>query len=1002
MEYIFIFLLGWVVLCLPALIYSGVIEGRRRRDVKQLDDQIRSLVNQIDLLERRTRTTEATATHNEPATAPATSIPPRLRPTPQPVEVEGVPLIPPRPRPASPTPTSPPRTQTPPIAAEARVQPPAPPSLRNDIIPVPEPRSAKKSAALEETVGTNWLPKLGITILVVGVGLFVGSQWSSFTPWLRVLLLYAAAFAGLAGGIFLERKEQFRVLGRALIGGGWAVLALVTYAIGNIPGVVVVQSATADLFLLLLVVGVMVWHTLKYESQLVTGTAFLLGFMAIGLNPEPPYNLIAGVIVVAGLTVIVLRRRWFELEVFGILAAYLNHSYWLYSIYERQGGWSPFPQLISSLVLVIVYWAIFRTSYLVRKVADERQESVSTISGLLNPVLFLAVMRYQAFHPELAFYALLIMGAVEFSLGQLGVSRQRKAPFYVLSSLGAALMVAAFPFRFSGSALEVLWLAGAEAFLLAGVFTRERLFRGFGLIISLLVAGYALVVRVGPPARHISEGRPHSDLQLSLLLAMIAIIVYANAHLTRRLWAEMFDHDEEHLAQSVLSYLGSILAAAAIFAAVPDKAAGIALALLGVLLNFAARKLAISEFNVQAHWISVVAFIQAAVAGSAADADWYSVPQRVLMFVPVAALFYLGSYLVRTSRTWKPDISAAGYSWAATVLLGWLAWYQLPPLEVSLAWGVFGLALFEIGYAQKPEHLRIQGYAALVASFVHLFYSNFNTRAFGGWAKVLGAPAVVTVLPLIAIFYWVYARAVNRGQSGAIQAPAKKTVEFLLACLGTAAVASLVRFEVTPEIVVVGYALLTVALLATAWRARQEIFLYQTLAMLAVTAFRISMHNFYYLHEQFTSSLTSAVWAIGILAAGVPLSFKLRGNEQEHPSSTNWGRVLAHHLEQPMFFVPVVLMVALLWLKLSGGMVTLAWGVEALVVFLFALWAKERSFRWAGLGLLVLCVGKLIFHDAWYFDDVRVRYLTWIGVGALLLLVSYLYGRNREALREYL
>ena len=38
----------------------------------------------------------------------------------------------------------------------------------------------------------------------------------------------------------------------------------------------------------------MVWHTLKYDSQLVTGASFLLGFAAITLNPDPPYNLIAG------------------------------------------------------------------------------------------------------------------------------------------------------------------------------------------------------------------------------------------------------------------------------------------------------------------------------------------------------------------------------------------------------------------------------------------------------------------------------------------------------------------------------------------------------------------------------------------------------------------------------------------------------------------------------------------------------------------------------------
>ena len=41
-------------------------------------------------------------------------------------------------------------------------------------------------------------------------------------------------------------------------------------------------------------------------------------------------------------------------------------------------------------------------------------------------------------------------------------------------------MVAAVPFKYSGNSMEMLWLAGAEAFLFAGIFVRERLFRGLG------------------------------------------------------------------------------------------------------------------------------------------------------------------------------------------------------------------------------------------------------------------------------------------------------------------------------------------------------------------------------------------------------------------------------------------------------------------------------------------------------------------------------------------
>jgi uncharacterized membrane protein len=67
-----------------------------------------------------------------------------------------------------------------------------------------------------------------------------------------------------------------------------------------------------------------------------------------------------------------------------------------------------------------------------------------------------------------------------------------------------------------------------------------------------------------------------------------------------------------------------------------------------------------------------------------------------------------------------------------------------------------------------------------------------------------------------------------------------------------------------------------------------------------------------------------------------------------------------------------------------------------------ALLAKERSFRLAGVGLLLLCVGKILCWDAWQFHDLTARYSTLIGVGLILLIVSFLYGKNRKALRDYL
>jgi Predicted membrane protein (DUF2339) len=1082
---------------------------------------------------------------------------------------------------------------------------------------VAKPAAKKPARSFEEMLGVKLLPVIGITIIVLGVGLLLGAGWSKLYPWAHDLILYTGGLALLVGGIFLERNGRYRVLGRALIGGGWAVTAATTYALANLPEEQVLFSKNLDLFLVLAVIGAMVWHTLKYNSQVVTGAAFLLGFLAIGMNPSAPYNLIAGGMLIAGMTVIVVRRKWFELEVVGILASYANHFLWLYGVYERQGLRARFPDHTASLALVIGYWAVFRFSYLMRRISGKEEESVSTFAALLNPILFLIVMKYQGFHPDWAWWLLLTMGAVEFALGQLPPSRRRRAPFQVLSSLGVALMVAAPLVRGSGNALEVMWLVGAEAFLMAGILTRERLFRGFGLIISFLTALYAMPIRLFPLAQQISTGQPHRDGQISLVLVAIAAALYANAHLTRRFRPELFEEELEHQSLSGLSFIASVFAVGAVYAYVGDSIVAVALALLVAWLTTTGKMFSIAEMTYEAHWIAAVAFVQVLVADRSLETAWHGMPQRVLAFASVATLLYLSSRFVRLSETqgnvifaggyawtatslvtlliwyqaapwavavlwivlglalsfigqtlkrtdlkwqafglvllstaraliinmnmpaplsgdpaatlshvtyrllsivlialgiyllarwaplkeirpfytvagtlllaflafkeapapwtavawvslalalalaargwkdrallwqthflaalaagwtlyanfdpqyhgsrvqwitvgitagvlyaltWLTDIAAViedvrmcqAYAWAGSLLVSWLAWYQLPAISVSVAWGIFALLLFEFPDLAKAAKIdigrfaaswRAQAYVALAGSFAHIFYSNFNAP---GWG-----PAAYAVLPLAPIYFYVYWQLARREES-----KLEKTVgmEFWLACLGTATLAAIVRFELPADAVVIGYAGLVLGTLLVAWLAHRQLFLFQALVMLGVTAFRISMTNFYHLNEPFGSSLSAAVWAIALLACAVPLAFRVR---ETAPAAgiPDWLRPFMLYPEQPLFFVPVGLLAVLLFLKLSGVKLTGAWAAEGFVLFVLALWAKERSFRWTGLSLLMAGVLKLAVYDIFFVNNLLLRALTWIGVGVLITMVAFLYSRNREALRDYL
>jgi uncharacterized membrane protein len=142
---------------------------------------------------------------------------------------------------------------------------------------------------------------------------------------------------------------------------------------------------------------------------------------------------------------------------------------------------------------------------------------------------------------------------------------------------------------------------------------------------------------------------------------------------------------------------------------------------------------------------------------------------------------------------------------------------------------------------------------------------------------------------------------------------------------------------------------------------------------------------------------------VALLLAGLPFAFQLRKKNEESPE-TGLIRLLqavVRRPEQLLFFIAVGLLTVLLATEMRHGMVTLSWGLEGVAVFVLALWLGERSFRLTGLGLLLLCVGKILLVDVWGIDP-RDRYLTFIVLGAALLLVSFLYTRNREALRQYL
>ncbi|HEX5434735.1 MAG TPA: DUF2339 domain-containing protein, partial [Candidatus Angelobacter sp.] len=741
--------------------------------------------------------------------------------------------------------------------------------------------------------------------------------------------------------------------------------------------------------------------------QVVTGLAFLLAFGAIAVNRVPDvYSLTAAVVLAGGVVIVALRMRWFTMELCTIAVTFLNHWLWLRPIIEPMGKHHhSFPEFLPSAVILISYWAIFRISYLLRE--RREHERLSACGALLNTGLLLLVLKYQSVHPEMAFWALLVLGAVELALGQLRNARTRSLPHIVLTVTGACLLLTAIPFRFGPEYVSLIWLAEAEAFFLTGVFAGEKIFRRLGLFafVPLIAQLFAFeIVRVY--GARMDGADVKGEFVPALICAFCALVMYINSHWIQRLRPAEFDHTER-LATRDLSYAAGALMLAAGWMAFYFSGTAVCWMALACIFAWMSHKFEARPLRTQSMLLAVFAFVRVLavnlpMAGSAhiLGLRWSA---RLVTTAAVVVICYLTAFWHRRRQaesSWLDKLEY-GISWLASTMLTLLMWYELNTAAVALAWGAFALIMLETGVARRSLNLRVQAYAAGISVFLRILFVNLNATSV--LPSRLG-PRLYSIVPLLILFFYFYSRLEADDDLAPFENRFKPAQ--LFAWMGTLAAVLLLRFELPLDWVATGWAVLVFALMAGAWKLRKRVFLHQAMLVSAGVISRGVFHNLYersyFISPSHFHSAVTVFSAAGVLFAALPFAFKLKSEPAgEGGRLVRIFRMLDAHPEQWLFFLPLALITAFLAVELQSGMITVAWGLEAVAVFLAALWVGERSYRLSALGLLFLCVGKIIAIDIWRLG-IRDRAITFIVLGTLILGVSILYSRNREKVRAFL
>src|SRR5579884_1285351 len=424
---------------------------------------------------------------------PPITVPPLIQPPPIPVVQRPAPAreIPPQPVAArvmaARVPVAAPKAQS--FSETRAAEPPR--------MPGPQSESAKKGS-LEMRLGTFWLVRIGIVMLLTSLVFFGAYAYQNFIPKLgapgKVALLYLASGALLGVGTWLQRKqESLKNYAQVLQAGGLAAVYFTTYAAHHYPNLEIIRSALLDGALLLGWAGFIIWLADRKKSEVLALFAVLLAYYTSVITHAGLFTLYSNLVLTGAAVFFLVRNRWALVSFASLGATYASYAFWRFS---PAGGWHwayPGEGLWTGNCFLMGYWLIFSAAvFLTRHETFVRERRASFLS-LNNAAFFSAFLLTMLEVHEGGFWKFsLIYGSVLIALAALARQLLAKDALAQNAYLTQGLLLVTLGFLTKLAGLKLgLVLAVESAILLSlGQLLKSRVMQAGSIITAALAAGW--------------------------------------------------------------------------------------------------------------------------------------------------------------------------------------------------------------------------------------------------------------------------------------------------------------------------------------------------------------------------------------------------------------------------------------------------------------------------------------------------------------------------------
>ena len=380
----------------------------------------------------------------------------------------------------------------------------------------------------EIALASYLLPRIGILVLTISVVLGLTMAADRGGPEARIALGYGASAILLGLAAWLESRYKFYA--RVLFSGGFTFLYFVTFATHYIEYARIIEQPAITIAMLAVVVFAWAvfaqWRQSRTMAVLVTALGHLTFALTV-LTEEDLGNFpVIGLLILAvGSAFFLLRNGWYYVAFLGIIGSYANHFFWMAN---SEGNDLPF-EFWASMVLVGSYFAIFALSELFSPETLRREHIPTWFRSFfvtLNTACFfgLGTLLVNGFtfteneHDVFRY----IFAAVLCALGLAYLYIRGKDPLYnAYITKGVVVLTLGLAYTFGDNALATSLAIEAAALLVSA--------RRSGLVVTRVLAFGVAVIAFGVAADTLNtqSSIAYGAEGYSALLAQAAITVLA-------------------------------------------------------------------------------------------------------------------------------------------------------------------------------------------------------------------------------------------------------------------------------------------------------------------------------------------------------------------------------------------------------------------------------------------------------------------------------------------